>query len=194
MKAQLCLADDGPFLATGTQVKLVPPQRKPSWSVVSRIAFRFCLVYFGLFCLLTQIFGGLVPIANLGISNFWPTRQIVTWTAVHIFGITHPLVYMGGSGDKVFDWVLVFCLLVIAAVATVCLVHPRPKPAELCRAVQMVSSGRSLRLGLTDVVVRDGKSCSSANALSTSHPATRTIRQLLTYGRSLVLGGRVSRL
>jgi hypothetical protein len=120
MKAQLCLADDGPFLATGTQVKLVPPQQKPSWSVASRIAFRFCLVYFGFFCLLTQIFGGLVPIPIdfPDPSNFWPTRQIVTWTAVHVFGITHPLVYMSSSGDKVFDWVLVLCLLIIAAVTT----------------------------------------------------------------------------
>ena len=171
MKAQLCLADDGPFLATGTQVKLVPPQRKPSWSVVSRIAFRFCLVYFGLFCLLTQIFGGLVPIANLGISNFWPTRQIVTWTAVHIFGVTHPLVYMGGSGDKVFDWVLVFCLLVIAAVATVVwsiLDRSRPNYVALYRWFRVAVRFAS---GLTDVVVRDGKSCSSANALSTSHPS-----------------------
>ncbi len=159
MKAQLCLADDGPFLATGTQVKLVPPQRKPSWSVVSRIAFRFCLVYFGLFCLLTQIFGGLVPIANLGISNFWPTRQIVTWTAVHIFGITHPLVYMGGSGDKVFDWVLVFCLLVIAAVATVVwsiLDRSRPNYVALYRwfrvAVRFALASQMLLYGMAKVV------------------------------------------
>ena len=131
---------------------------------------------------------------NLGISNFWPTRQIVTWTAVHIFGITHPLVYMGGSGDKVFDWVLVFCLLVIAAVTTIVwsiLDRSRPNYVALYKWFRVAVRFAS---GLTDVVVRDGKSCSPANALSTSHPATRTIRQLLTYGRSLVLGGRVSRL
>jgi uncharacterized membrane protein YphA (DoxX/SURF4 family) len=121
VKAQLWVADDNLFLATENRVQIVPPQQRPSWTVGSRIAFRFCLVYFGLFCLLTQIFGGLLPIPLdfPDPSNFWPTRQIVTWTEVHVFGVTHPLVYMGGSGDKVFDWVLVFCLLVVAAVSTI---------------------------------------------------------------------------
>jgi uncharacterized membrane protein YphA (DoxX/SURF4 family) len=46
-------------------------------------------------------------------------RQIVFWTASHLFRVTHPLVYTGsGSGDKTFDWVLSFCLLVLAALAT----------------------------------------------------------------------------
>jgi hypothetical protein len=122
VKAQLLLADDELFLATRPRVQIVPPQRKPSWTVATRIAFRFCLVYFGLFCLLTQISGSLLPIPNLEIpevSNLWPTRQIVTWAAVHIFGVTHPLIYMSGSGDKVFDWVLVLCLLVVAAATTI---------------------------------------------------------------------------
>ncbi len=121
MNAQLCLVDDDPPFVTDGGVQIASTEQKPSWSVASRIAFRFCLVYFGLFCLLTQIFGGLVPIPIdfPDPSNFWPTRQIVTWTAAHVFGVTHPLVYMGGSGDKVFDWVLVFCLLIIAAVTTI---------------------------------------------------------------------------
>ena len=121
MKAQLRVADDNLFLATENRVQIVPAQQRPSWTVGSRIAFRFCLVYFGLFCLLTQIFGGLLPIPLdfPDPSNFWPTRQIVTWTTVHVFGVTHPLIYMGGSGDKVFDWALVFCLLIIAAVTTI---------------------------------------------------------------------------
>ena len=47
-------------------------------------------------------------------------RQIVIWTAGHIFRITTPLIYSDtGSGDRTFDWVLLFCLLVIAALATV---------------------------------------------------------------------------
>jgi hypothetical protein len=47
-------------------------------------------------------------------------RQIVFWTAAHVFLVKQPLVYTGsGSGDKAFDWVLAFCLLVCAALATV---------------------------------------------------------------------------
>lgn len=96
----------------------------PHWSLASRVGFRFCFAYFGLFCLATQIFGGLfLPIPKLDIPDpamLWPMRQITFWTAAHIFRITSPLVYAGsGSGDKAFDWVMTFCLLVFAVVATV---------------------------------------------------------------------------
>jgi uncharacterized membrane protein YphA (DoxX/SURF4 family) len=46
-------------------------------------------------------------------------RPIVLWTAAHILRVTHPLVYEDtGSGDRTFDWILLFCLLVVATVAT----------------------------------------------------------------------------
>ena len=122
MKTQRCFADDDLFLVTDTRLPIAPTQQRPSWTVASRVAFRFCLVYFGLFCLLTQISSCLSPIPNLeipGLVNFWPIRQIVAWAAAHVFGVTHPLVYMGGSGDKVFDWVLVFSLLLVASASTI---------------------------------------------------------------------------
>jgi len=94
----------------------------PHWSHGLRVAFRFCFVYFGLFCIYTQIFGGLISIPqmeSIDPSSLWPMRQIVLWTAAHIFRAKPPLVYSGsGSGDKTFDWVLAFCLLVFAAIAT----------------------------------------------------------------------------
>jgi uncharacterized membrane protein YphA (DoxX/SURF4 family) len=92
------------------------------WSFAARIAFRFCFVYFGLFSVNTQIFGGLVPIPGVDIpdiSSLWPMRPIIFWTAANIFHAKLPLVYTGsGSGDKTFDWVLAFCLLIFAALAT----------------------------------------------------------------------------
>jgi uncharacterized membrane protein YphA (DoxX/SURF4 family) len=94
----------------------------PHWSLGARVAFRLCLVYFGLFCLATQILGGLFPIPKIEIPDpaaLWPVRPIVFFTAAHVFQIKHPLVYTGsGSGDKTFDWVLAFCLLVCAVLAT----------------------------------------------------------------------------
>ena len=46
-------------------------------------------------------------------------RAIVFWTAARLFGAKTPLVYSGsGSGDKTFDWVLAFCLLIVALAAT----------------------------------------------------------------------------
>jgi len=101
------------------------PLETRSWSVGSRIAFRFCFLYFGLYCLLTQIFWGLLPIPGLNIDirelgTYPPFRNIVIWTAEHVFRYSQPLVYSGsGSGDKVFDWVQVFCLLVVALLGTV---------------------------------------------------------------------------
>ena len=94
---------------------------EPRWSLASRIGFRFAFVFFGLLCLSTQVFGGLISIPNVDLpdpATLPPLKQIVEWTAAHIFRIAKPLVETGsGSGDKTFDWVLSFCLLVIAAIA-----------------------------------------------------------------------------
>lgn len=94
----------------------------PHWSLGLRVAFRFCFIYFGLFCFSNQIFGNLLSIPKVDIpdpSTLWPMRQITFWTAAHIFHIKFPLVYSdSGSGDKTFDWVLAFWMLVVAALAT----------------------------------------------------------------------------
>ena len=75
-----------------------------------------------MFCLATQILGSLFPIPKVDIpdpSSLWPMRQITFWTAAHIFHAELPLVYTdSGSGDKTFDWVLIFWLLVVAALVT----------------------------------------------------------------------------
>jgi uncharacterized membrane protein YphA (DoxX/SURF4 family) len=106
----------------GTQLQAEPGiTQSASWSLTTRIAFRFCFIYFGLYCLLTQVSTGLVPLPNIDIpdpSTLWPTRQIVTWTAVHLFGISKPLVYFSGSGDKIFDWVLLVVMIALSALAT----------------------------------------------------------------------------
>ncbi|HSK44606.1 MAG TPA: DoxX family protein [Candidatus Binatia bacterium] len=95
---------------------------KEQWGLGLRIAFRFCVAYFTLFGLSNQILGGLFPIPKIDIpelSAHWPLRHITFWTATHIFHIKRDLVYTGsGSGDKTFDWVLAFCLLIIAALIT----------------------------------------------------------------------------
>jgi len=79
-------------------------------------------VYFGLYCLTTQILGSLFTNPEVDVpdpSTLWPMRQIIFWTAAHIFRVAHPLVYSGsGSGDKTFDWVAAFCLLILAILAT----------------------------------------------------------------------------
>jgi hypothetical protein len=97
-------------------------EQAPQWNLTIRIGFRFCFVYFGLYCLTTQILGSLFTNPEVDVpdpSTLWPMRQIIFWTAGHIFRVAHPLVYNGsGSGDKTFDWVAAFCLLVFAILAT----------------------------------------------------------------------------
>ena len=93
------------------------------WSFPLRITFRFAFVYFGIYCLTTQILTSLLPLPFPNIEvpeldTLPPIRPMVFWAAAHLFHISTPLVYTGsGSGDKTFDWVYAFCLLVIAAFA-----------------------------------------------------------------------------
>ena len=65
---------------------------------------------------LILIFSGL-NIPSLGVSP--PMRSIVFWVAQHILGISHPIAYRStGSGDKLFDFVHAFTLLLVAVIAT----------------------------------------------------------------------------
>lgn len=93
----------------------------PAQSLASRVAFRFCFIYFGLYCLGTQIITSLLSIPNVDIPDlvtFWPARSIV-FGAARLFRVSNTPNFLDtGSGDRMFDWLLVFCLLVIAAIAT----------------------------------------------------------------------------
>lgn len=93
------------------------------WTLATRIAFRFCFVYFGLYCLSTQILTTLL--SNPGYdfpdpSSIPPWKPIINFTATHIFHHKAPLVFTGsGSGDKTVDFVLTFCLLLFSILTTV---------------------------------------------------------------------------
>lgn len=92
------------------------------WSAPARVGFRFAFLYFGLYCLLTQIVNSVLAIPNVDVPDWGtlrPFRDVVFWTAAHLFGLKTPLVYSGsGSGDKQFDWVLLFCMLAVALIGT----------------------------------------------------------------------------
>jgi hypothetical protein len=93
------------------------------WNPLTRIAFRFCFLYFGLYVVTTQMLGGMIVIPGAWsmpeLETLPPLKTLITWTAAHVFGVTTPLVITGsGSCDKTFDWVAAFCLLVISAIAS----------------------------------------------------------------------------
>jgi hypothetical protein len=96
-------------------------QASAAWSPATRLAFRWSVIYFGLYVLFTQMLGSMVPFVDFEDWGIWTLPQfqaVVAWAGRHIFSVTNPMVITGsGSGDKTFDWVLNFCVLVVATVA-----------------------------------------------------------------------------
>ena len=93
----------------------------PHWRPATRAAFRFCLVYLGLFALATQVAGSLflIPTGSFrGFGQLWPMREITLWTASRVFGALSPLDFSGANGESLFFWVQTFWILVLAIVAT----------------------------------------------------------------------------
>ncbi|MDV3129406.1 DoxX family protein [Mycobacterium sp. 21AC1] len=146
---------------TADPVDSAPEHATRPWSMVTKIAFRFCFVYFGVFCLaFAQI-----TFAFLGIVGTWLPQEAVMWQMVTldpvlgfvgraVFGVDAGLNRDSGSGDQAVIWVLVFCVLVVAIVATIVWsVLDRRRPAyprlwawfltflRLCVAGQMLFYG-----------------------------------------------------
>lgn len=98
---------------------------RQAWSLGTRIVFRFCVVYFGLFCLtFAQI-----TFVYVGVLARWLPDGAVIWQMVAIepftrrvgrtvLGVDTVLNPGSGSGDQAAIWVYVFCLLAVAVLAT----------------------------------------------------------------------------
>ena len=102
-------------------VERVQPEPQPTaWSAATLVAFRFCLVYLGLFWLATQVSGSLLLIPSVpfrGFGQLWPMRELTFWVGANVFGIADPLVYAGNSPDAAFYWVQTSWLLALALLA-----------------------------------------------------------------------------
>jgi hypothetical protein len=110
------------------------PQRQPpladtaippaavSWSGPTGVAFRFCLLYLGLFILATQISGSLLPnpfFYYRGLGRLWPLREVTIWIATHLFGVTPAADEITANGEPFFFWVQTCWILAIAVAGTV---------------------------------------------------------------------------
>ncbi len=93
------------------------------WRPSTRIAFRLAFAYFGLYAvashLLVYLFVPPNTLPGQGLGTLWPLSDITSWTAVHVFGITTPLIYVGNSRDTNFFWVQLFVVLVGVIVVAV---------------------------------------------------------------------------
>ncbi|MGV9796762.1 DoxX family protein [Mycobacterium sp. NPDC003449] len=129
-----------------------------SWRPLSLTAFRFCVVYFGLYCTLTTY----IPFELLGVVGRWIrngpwivslTDPVTGWVGRTFFGVDAVLHKDSGAGDQTAIWVLVFCILIAAVVATAVWTavdrrtsHPRLLAwftlfLRLCLGGQMLSFG-----------------------------------------------------
>jgi hypothetical protein len=94
-----------------------------AWHPATRVAFRFFATYFALYVLTTQMLGTMVvlPVGEMPeLGERAPVRPVVSWVASHVFQVSYPLVVTGsGSGDKTYDWVHAFTVLVLSVLITV---------------------------------------------------------------------------
>ena len=109
---------------TAVELQASSEQSQPlPWHPFTRLAFRLAFSYFGLYAVVSHLLVYLfVPPNTLpgqGVGTLWPLSDITSWTAVHVFGITEPLVYTGNSRDTNFFWVQLFVVLIIAILATI---------------------------------------------------------------------------
>lgn len=92
----------------------------PSWTPATRVVFRFAFVYLGLFCLVTQISGSMLPnlsVSFRGLGRLWPLREVTTWLAAHVFGTPLGPDEVNAGGEPFFFWVQACWVLVVSAVA-----------------------------------------------------------------------------
>lgn len=110
------LAETSPATETATT--------QDDWHPATQIAFRFCVVYFGLYNLLLNF----VPFTVIGLFGPWFRRYSGWWIPSHtdpvtgwvgrmVFGVDTALHQDSGAGDQTAAWVLMFCVLVVAVVA-----------------------------------------------------------------------------
>ena len=98
--------------------------KRDGWNPLTRMAFRFTFLYFGLFCLIypqvTFTFTGWFGSWLDRDAVMWQgqvLRPVLEWTGRTVFGV-RPVLSFNGSGDQTILWVLVFCVLVVAVAGT----------------------------------------------------------------------------
>lgn len=85
-----------------------------SWSTPKKIGFRFVFIFFALFIITT----------NNGAYPFWQLifeypsqllQVLIPWVGKHILELPYDItVFVSGSGDTTYDWVILFCITMIA--------------------------------------------------------------------------------
>ncbi len=102
---------------TEGQINLTSPAR--DWRLASRIMFRFAFAYLVLYILPFPL--NTVPnveFVDRAYTNLW--NLVVPWVGAHVLRLSHEITVLpNGSGDTTWNYVQVFCLLIVAVIATI---------------------------------------------------------------------------
>ena len=91
------------------------PRPEPVWSPVKRLLFRFAFCYLVLYSFPFPLY--YIPYVGMGLGWYFKLmNDLVMWVGKQVFGVVIT-VQPNGSGDTTYNYVQVFCYLVIAAAA-----------------------------------------------------------------------------
>ena len=184
------VASAGPGLVLDQERDLVvappPAAGVARWSLATRVVFRFCVLYFGLYILTTQMYWGfarIVPWVTMPYlrQNAW-VQKATTHIANAWWGFPLPLSVNQGSGDKPFDWALAYAVLLVTVAATAlwsAIDWKRQSYPGVHRWFRLV-----LRLGLATTMV--GYGMAKFYPLQMSYPGLT--RMLQPYGTFSMMG------
>jgi len=85
------------------------------------LAYRFVVVYLGLFSAASQILSGLILFPQFSfppLGTVWPMRDLTEWLGTHVFHVS-TLAYQGVSADTPFHWVQLAWIAAVSAIAAV---------------------------------------------------------------------------
>lgn len=99
-------------------VPVSAPETAPQWSLATKIAFRFTFAYF-----LLWVYPRAVGSLGKGIKYSNPLRDmwhaVVPWVGTNLLHLSGDFREVAnGSGDQLYDYVLIFCIAVTAVVIT----------------------------------------------------------------------------
>ncbi len=88
-----------------------------AWSLSKRIAFRFAFAYFTLTIFPSPL--GIIPGLSKPVDAYPNVQQpVIRWVARHVFHLSQTVSRTSQwSGDKTYDYVQLFCVVVLAAIA-----------------------------------------------------------------------------
>ena len=99
---------------------------------LQRVAYRFVLIYLGLFAAASQVLGSLILFPGFSfpaLGTVSPLRDITEWLGTHVFHVS-TLAYRGVSADTPFHWVQLAWIAGASAIAAIVWTSAEPARAK----------------------------------------------------------------